>query len=123
MNRLWLKGCKMLAGSWVLAHLLACFWAFVGDLADEGQVNWKRAYLESLALDELEWDSWGLGGQYLASIYFAVTSITTVGYGDIKPVTHAERFFTICTLLIGAGAYGFVIGDVTTMVLTPANLQ
>jgi hypothetical protein len=116
MNRLWLKGSKMLAGSWVLAHLLACFWAFVGGLADDGQTNWKRAYLESLAMDEAEWESWGLGGQYLASIYFTVTSITTVGYGDIKPVTHYERFFTIITLLIGAASYGFVIGDVATMV-------
>ena len=43
--------------------------------------------------------------KYLASIYWAIATMGTVGYGDIHPVTDAERFFTILTMLSGSVMY------------------
>ena len=43
---------------------------------------------------EDEWSS-------LDCVYFTVTSITTVGYGDFTPSTEGSRLYTILFLIIG----------------------
>lgn len=41
------------------------------------------------------------GWSWLDSFYFAGTTITTVGYGDLVPVTEAGKLFTMGYLFIG----------------------
>lgn len=41
--------------------------------------------------------------------------MTTVGYGDIYPGTDQERAFTIAALLVGASAFGYILGSVSLM--------
>ena len=45
----------------------------------------------------------------LDSLYFSVTTLTTVGYGDFFPKTDAGKMFTIFYILAGVGILlGFV---------------
>lgn len=40
---------------------------------------------------------------WIDSFYFAVTTITTVGYGDLTPSTEGSRLFTAFFVLAGVG--------------------
>ena len=46
---------------------------------------------------------------YIAAIYYVMTTLTTVGYGDISVKSHHERIFQIILLIIGTIAYSWVL--------------
>lgn len=41
------------------------------------------------------------GWNYMDSLYFTTTTLTTVGYGDLTPRTFYGRFFTIFYMIFG----------------------
>jgi hypothetical protein len=49
--------------------------------------------------------------QYVASLYFVTYTLTTVGYGDITPVTPAEQIVATCIMLVGIVFFGLVISS------------
>lgn len=38
---------------------------------------------------------------YVTSLYFALSSLTSVGFGNVSANTDSEKIFSICTMLIG----------------------
>ena len=59
----------------------------------------------------------------LAGIYWAVVTITTVGYGDIAPMTGAGRSLAVVVMLLGyaiiAVPTGIVVGEVAAEARKP----
>ena len=51
------------------------------------------------------------------SLWWAVVTLTTVGYGDVVPITIGGRIFTFCLLLVGLGVVSVPAG------LLAASLQ
>jgi hypothetical protein len=50
-------------------------------------------------------ERWG----WIDSFYFSVTTLTTVGYGDLHPTTNLSKIFTVIYLFVGIGVIlGFV---------------
>jgi len=52
---------------------------------------------------------------YVTAIYWVIQTLTTVGYGDISPVTSAQKIYTMVVMLFGAGFYGYIIGNVASL--------
>lgn len=87
----------------LVAHWLACFGAAVDKTSLE-------VYFRAKNEDPTEFR------QYLAAIYWAMCTLSTVGYGDITPETDQERFYAILAMVLGGSLYGYVIGSVTSIV-------
>lgn len=47
--------------------------------------------------------------KYIYSLYWAVSTIVTVGYGDITPQNEYEVLVTIFIELLGSALFGYLI--------------
>ena len=54
------------------------------------------------------------------SLWWAVTTLTTVGYGDVYPITVGGRFFTYIVVMVGLGVIA-VPASVLASALTRAR--
>lgn len=53
--------------------------------------------------------------QYLVSVYWALQTLTTVGYGDITPRSVYEKIAGLIWMIIGVGFYSFTIGNLASI--------
>ena len=49
------------------------------------------------------------------SIYWALQTLTTVGYGDITPRSVYEKIAGLIWMIIGVGFYSFTIGNLASI--------
>jgi hypothetical protein len=52
---------------------------------------------------------------YVASFYWALTTLSTVGYGDISAETFLERIFAMIIMFTGVLYISFVVSNLTSM--------
>ena len=79
---------------------------------DTGEVmtqGWISKYAEKEGWNETEKDA-ELSKRYLTAYYWAVTSLTTVGYGDITAHTNIEKCLAVLVLMSGGVAFGLLCG-------------
>lgn len=53
--------------------------------------------------------------EYVKAFYWAMTTLTTVGYGDIAAKTPPQMIFAAFTQLVGVGVFGFVLSNVASL--------
>jgi len=81
-------------------------WHFSAKLEGLGPDTWVVRYG---LIDESD------GRKYLFALYWALTTLTTVGFGDISAGTSAERVICIVWMMFGVGFYSFAVGTITSV--------
>ena len=56
------------------------------------------------------------GSLYTSSFYFVVTTIMTVGYGDIVAQSISEKILCIMLMIIGVIAFSFATGALSSII-------
>ena len=59
-----------------------------------------------------------LFNNFFDALYWATSSITTIGYGDISPVTPIGRLITMCSALVGVAVIALPSGIITAAYMT-----
>ena len=59
---------------------------------------------------------------YLAAAYWSLTTVATIGFGDILPVTNAERAIMLLVQITGVLFFGILLGSITSL-LQVSHLQ
>ena len=91
----------------LLTHWLACIWFAIAYIDNFPQDSWVvRSEIENASPAK----------QYILSLYWAFTTMTTIGYGDITPKRTIEYIATIIIMLLGASIYAFIIGNIASLI-------
>ena len=52
---------------------------------------------------------------YLTAAYWALTTLTTIGFGDVTPISNAERAVLLFVELMGVLFFGILLGSITSL--------
>ncbi|KAK7902094.1 hypothetical protein WMY93_018863 [Mugilogobius chulae] len=112
------------------AHWLACIWYSIGDyeiIDEETNIvrmdSWLYILAETLGTP-YRFNTSGSGkweggpnkdSVYITSLYFTMTSLTSIGFGNIAPTTDGEKIFAVAMMMIGSLLYATIFGNVTTI--------
>ncbi|XP_077863328.1 voltage-gated inwardly rectifying potassium channel KCNH6-like [Saccoglossus kowalevskii] len=107
----------------IISHWLACIWHAIGSaerasLADP-DIGWLGTLAEQTAEFYYKNDTSSgpsITNKYVSSLYFVLTTLCTVGFGNISPNTDAEKLFSILTMLVGSLMYATIFGNVTAII-------
>mmetsp|Transcript_32444 Transcript_32444/g.44993 ORF Transcript_32444/g.44993 Transcript_32444/m.44993 type:complete len:609 (-) Transcript_32444:105-1931(-) len=108
-------------------HVTACMWHFVHQInipVDEDGLN-GSTFEDAIQGETITWlmayrpDEWRhltLSSRYLMSIYWTMTTFTSVGYGDIVPTNDTELGFVTVTEVLGALVFAAILGNASSII-------
>ena len=101
-----LRVAKFLISVLILMHWLASIWFYSAFASGFPADSWtaRAGIVDSGAIE-----------QYIRSLYWTITTMTTVGYGDITPGRSVEYVLSAIIMLMGASLYAFIIGSVASL--------
>ena len=94
-----------------ILHCIVCIHIFLGS---NSFPNW-------LVMTQVEDEPFHI--KYIKSLYFIITTLTTIGYGDITCQSMMERVFQIIILAIGSIFYPYVISTIGNFIKKDSNAQ
>ena len=114
---------KIVLSILIAAHFVACAWHWVGSgppqhmgldaAGNEKTLNpWVRDKYGDIVTDV------STTTVYLDSLYYSVTTLTTVGYGDRVPFTDAEKVMSILCELAGSVIFGIIAGSLSAIAMS-----
>ena len=93
------------------AHCFACCFFYLGKTEEGAVRNWLEV-AGSAKPDGAPHTMWK---QYLFSLYWSCTTLTSIGYGDVTPQTYPEIMLTISYMLINYCISVYIIGNMTIL--------
>lgn len=87
-------------------HVSGCLYYYMAKIQDFGPETWVS---KSFLVDQ------PLASQYIAALYWACYTLTTVGYGELSGWTDLERLYSMIWMCFSVGFYSFTIGSLTSI--------
>ncbi|KAF2293846.1 hypothetical protein GH714_005095 [Hevea brasiliensis] len=106
----WIRCARLLSVTLFLVHCAGCLYYLLADRYPHQGKTW----LGSVNPNFRETSLWI---RYISALYWSVTTMTTVGYGDLHAVNTVEMIFIIFYMLFNLGLTAYLIGNMTNLVV------
>ncbi|KAL4363831.1 hypothetical protein GQ457_04G008660 [Hibiscus cannabinus] len=106
----WIRCARLKAVTLFLVHCAGCLYYLLADRYPHQGKTW----LGSVNPNFRETSLWI---RYISALYWSITTMTTVGYGDLHAVNTMEMIFIIFYMLFNLGLTAYIIGNMTNLVV------
>ena len=100
----------------LIVHIVACGLVIIANIENRGPETWiaRKSYYDETNIN-----------LYLSAVYFCITTITTVGFGDITPETSLEKSYIAIIMMLGVVGFSFATSTMTSLMtsLDSANAR
>lgn len=94
----------------LMCHYTACLWVIIAQIYRQEFKEEAYTWLDDFESYNNPEDRYQL---YFVSIYWTITTITTVGYGDISATNLGERLFCSLVMFLGVISFSFANGSLS----------
>ncbi|XP_042520766.1 potassium channel AKT1-like [Macadamia integrifolia] len=109
-NYFWVRCAKLICVTLFAVHCAGCFYYLLAARYHDPKNTWIGASYNNF----LQTSLWI---RYVTSIYWSITTLTTVGYGDLHAQNTREMIFDIFYMLFNLGLTAYLIGNMTNLVV------
>ncbi|AQK96969.1 Potassium channel AKT1 [Zea mays] len=109
-NYFWVRCAKLICVTLFAVHCSACFYYLLADMYPTPTDTWIGNSMP-------DFHQRGLWIRYVVSVYWSITTLTTVGYGDLHAENTREMIFNIFYMLFNLGLTAYLIGNMTNLVV------
>nr|CAA65254.1 potassium channel [Solanum lycopersicum] len=109
-NYFWVRCAKLVCVTLFAVHCAGCFYYLIAVHYPDPKRTWIGVAMDDF-LNQSLWI------RYVTSIYWSITTLTTVGYGDLHPENTREMIFDIFYMLFNLGLTAYLIGNMTNLVV------
>jgi voltage-gated potassium channel len=81
------------------------------------QIIWWGTVLLAVLLAGSLGFVWIEGWSFFDALYMTVTTLTTVGYGEVHPLSHLGRLYNMVLILAGMGVLFYIVGSLARVVV------
>ncbi|KAJ9548610.1 hypothetical protein OSB04_021153 [Centaurea solstitialis] len=106
----WLRCVKLISVTLFSVHSAGCFYYYLA-------ANYPKPGRTWIGYDNEGFKDQSLGSRYVTSMYWSITTLSTVGYGDLHAQNRREMIFVICYMLFNLGLTSYLIGNMTNLVV------
>jgi hypothetical protein len=98
----------------IILHLIACLWASSSKMDTGSAINWE-------VVDHLQDEANSI--KYITSLYWAVVTAMTIGYGDITPSNSYETFYCCSCFIVGVAAFSYALSSLSNNIMELTKTQ
>ena len=106
---------------WVI-HILGCLWITLAKIVPCSWVMQNGVEDDECTGKGLPVNINNSPGIYVRAVYWVITTLTTVGYGDYKGYTPYEYLFQMIVEFLGIGVFSYLMGSINTLVASEITL-
>ncbi|KAL6523615.1 RAC-alpha serine/threonine-protein kinase [Orobanche gracilis] len=109
-NYFWVRCAKLICVTLFAVHCAGCFYYLLAANYHDPGNTWIGNDIPGFLHHSLWF-------RYVTSIYWSITTLTTVGYGDLHAQNTREMIFAILYMLFNLGLTAYIIGNMTNLVV------
>ncbi|MCL7033220.1 hypothetical protein MKW94_006329 [Papaver nudicaule] len=109
-NYVLIRCIKLVLVTLFFSHLAGCVYYILADTYPHSGKTWIGSvnpnFREGHVLD-----------RYIASVYWSITTMTSVGYGDVHSMNSREMIFNSVYMMFNLGLNAYLIGNISNLIL------
>eukprot|EP01018_Ginkgo_biloba_P000293 Gb_06792 [translate_table: standard] len=109
-NYFWTRCVKLICVTLFAVHCAGCFYYLLAVRFPAPKSTWIGAVNPNFKQESLS-------AAYVSAMYWSMTTLSTVGYGDLHAENTGEMVFTIVYMLFNLGLTAYLIGNMTNLVV------